>query len=102
MLHTEPPVMESNGDAFLPDLPVPGQTADCPMDQSAMGPLASTLPEDSGASQDVQMNAAEPGAVQPPPLYPEQPPPPPEPLEEAQAPEQTEMGAVPPEANPGN
>lgn len=106
MLHTEPPVMESNGDAFLPDLPVPGQTADCPMDQTAMGPLTSTLPENSGTSQDVQMNAAEPGSVgqvQPPQLYQEeQPPLPPQPLEEPQAPEQPEMGAVPVEANPGN
>ncbi|XP_011610244.1 pre-mRNA-processing factor 39 [Takifugu rubripes] len=104
MLHTEPPVMESNGDAFLPDLPVPGQTADCPMDQSAMGPLTSTLPENTGTSQDVQMNAGDPGSlgpVQPPQLYQEeQPPLPPQPLEEAQAPEQPEMDAVPVEANP--
>lgn len=106
MLHTEPPAMESNGDAFLPDLPVSGQTADCPMDQTAMGPLTNTLPLDSDTSQDVQMNAAELGSVeqvQPPQLYQEeQPPPPPQPSEEAQAPEHTGMGAEPVEGNQGN
>lgn len=105
MLHTEPPVMESNGDAFLPDLPVPGQTADCSMDQNTTGPLANTLPENSDTSQDVLMNTAEPGSVeqvQPQFYQEEQPPPPPQPTEEAQAPGYSEMGSEPVEGNQGN
>lgn len=103
MLHTEPPAMESNGDAFLPDLP--GQTGDCSMDQSATGPLTNTLPEKSDTSQDVQMKTAEPGSVeqvQPQFYQEEQPPPPPQPAEEAQAPGFSEMGAGPVEGNQGN
>ena len=107
MLDTESPVMESNGDAFLPDLPVLGQAADWSMDQVAPGPITNILPEDSDASQDApgqqqepdqQMNATELGSVekaveqfqlasaqlfqeeQPPPP----PPPPPQPTEEAE------------------
>lgn len=106
MLHTEPAAMESNGDAFLPDLPVSGQTADCTMDQTTTGPLTNTIPEDSNPSQDVQMNAGEVGSaeqVQPPQLYQEeQPPPPPQPSEEAQAPAQSEMVAEPVEGIQGN
>lgn len=109
MLDTESPVMESNGDAFLPDLPVLGQAADWSMDQVAPGPITNILPDDSDASQDVpgqqqepdqQMNATELGSVekaveqfqlasaqlfqeeQPPPPPP--PPPPPQPTEEAE------------------
>ncbi|XP_030260886.1 pre-mRNA-processing factor 39 isoform X2 [Sparus aurata] len=107
MLDTESPVMESNGDAFLPDLPVLGQAADWSMDQVAPGPITNILPDDSDASQDApgqqqepdqQMNATELGSVekaveqfqlasaqlfqeeQPPPPPP--PPPPPQPTEE--------------------
>lgn len=98
--------MESNGDAFLPDLPVPAQTAECSLDQNATGPLTTTLPQDSDTSQDVQMNTAESGSVepvQPPQLYQEeQPPLPPQPVEEAQAPGNSEMGTEPVEANQGN
>ncbi|XP_059212422.1 pre-mRNA-processing factor 39 [Centropristis striata] len=102
MLDTESPVMESNGDAFLPDLPVLGQTADWSPDQVAPEPLTNILPEDSDASQDApeqpheQTNSTELGSVekaveqfqlasaqlfqeeQPPPP----PPPPPQPAEE--------------------
>ncbi|XP_041661990.1 pre-mRNA-processing factor 39 [Cheilinus undulatus] len=112
MLDTESPVMESNGDAFLPDLPVLGQAADWSLDQVAPEPLTSILPEDSDASQDApeqpqlpeqQMITSGLGAVekaveqfqlasaqlfqeeQPPPPP---PPPPPQPTEEpAQPPE---------------
>ncbi len=107
MLDTESPAMESNGDAFLPDLPVLDQTADWSMDQVAPEPLTNILPEDSDASQDApgqhldpnqQMNSTELGSVekaveqfqlasaqlfqeeQPPPP----PPPPPQPTEEAE------------------
>uniref|UniRef100_A0A672JL84 Pre-mRNA-processing factor 39 n=1 Tax=Salarias fasciatus TaxID=181472 RepID=A0A672JL84_SALFA len=44
--------MESNGDAFLPDLPVLGQPADWSLDQVAPEPLSNILPEDSDTSQD--------------------------------------------------
>lgn len=108
MLNTESPAMESNGDGFLPDLPVLGQTADWSLDQVAPESLTNILPEDSDASQDApgeqhhpnqQMNNTELGAVekavehfqiasaqlfqeeQPPP-----PPPPPQPIEEAEQP----------------
>ncbi|XP_060908378.1 pre-mRNA-processing factor 39 [Labrus mixtus] len=110
MLDAESPAMESNGDAFLPDLPVLGQAADWSLDQVAPGPLTSILPEDSDASQDApeqlpdqQMMTTGLGAVekaveqfqlanaqlfqeeQPPPPP---PPPPPQPTEEpAQPPE---------------
>ncbi|KAK5853161.1 hypothetical protein PBY51_006976 [Eleginops maclovinus] len=109
MLDTESPVMESNGDAFLPDLPVLGQTADWSHDQVTPEPLANILPEDSDESQDApeqhqkpneQMNTTELGSVekaveqfqiasaqlfqdeQPPPP----PPPPPQPEEESEQP----------------
>ncbi|XP_041831128.1 pre-mRNA-processing factor 39 [Melanotaenia boesemani] len=110
MLDTESPVMESNGDPFLPDLPVLGQGAEWSLDQVPAEPLSSILPEDSDTSQDAQvteqqnqeMNSSGLGSVekaveqfqlastelfqeeQPPPP----PPPPPPPMEEAeQAPE---------------
>ncbi|XP_042359218.1 pre-mRNA-processing factor 39 isoform X1 [Plectropomus leopardus] len=110
MLDTESPAMESNGDAFLPDLPVLGQTGDWSPDQVNPEPLTSVLPEDSDASQDApgqqqqpdeQMNSTELGSVekaveqfqiasaqlfqeeQPPPPP---PPPPPQPEEEAEQP----------------
>ncbi|KAI4802085.1 hypothetical protein KUCAC02_019943 [Chaenocephalus aceratus] len=109
MLDTESPVMESNGDAFLPDLPVLGQTADWSPDQVTPDPLANILPEDSDESQDApeqhqqpneQMDSTELGSVekaveqfqiasaqlfqdeQPPPP----PPPPPQPEEESEQP----------------
>lgn len=99
--------MESNGDAFLPDLPVPGQTADCSMDQSTTAALTNTntVPENSDTSQDVLMNAAQPAPVeqvQPQSCQEEQPPPPPQPTEEAQAPGYSEMAAEPVEGNQGN
>ncbi|XP_010782535.1 pre-mRNA-processing factor 39 isoform X1 [Notothenia coriiceps] len=111
MLDTESPVMESNGDAFLPDLPVLGQTADWSPDQVTPDPLANILPEDSDESQDApvqhqqpneQMDSTELGSVekaveqfqiasaqlfqdeQPPPPPP--PPPPPQPEEESEQP----------------
>lgn len=105
MLHTEPPAMESNGDAFLPDLPGPGQTADCTMDQGTAGPLTNTLPENTATSQDMLMSTAEPESVeqvQPQFYQEEQPPPPPQPTEEAQAPEYSEMAAEPVDGNQGN
>ena len=66
MLDTDSPAMESNGNSFLPDLPVVNQTADWSMDQVPSEPLGSILPGHSGASQDgsgephtnQQMNAA--------------------------------------------
>ncbi|XP_056260839.1 pre-mRNA-processing factor 39 isoform X2 [Seriola aureovittata] len=73
MLDTESPAMESNGDAFLPDLPVLGQAADWALDQVAPEPLTNILPEDSDASQDSgvqqqqpnqQMNSTELGSVE--------------------------------------
>eukprot|EP00064_Thunnus_orientalis_P018684 superscaffoldBa00004380_g18788 len=73
MLETESPAMESNGDGFLPDLPVLGQTADWSLDQVAPEPLTNILPEDSDASQDApgeqhhpsqQMNSTELGSVE--------------------------------------
>ncbi|XP_028461093.1 pre-mRNA-processing factor 39 isoform X1 [Perca flavescens] len=108
MLDTESPAMESNGDAFLPDLPVLGQTADWSPDQVTPEPLTNILPDDSDASQDVpgeqqspngQMDSTELGSVekaveqfqivsaqlfqeQPPPP----PPPPPQPADEAEQP----------------
>uniref|UniRef100_A0A3Q1AYG5 Pre-mRNA-processing factor 39 n=1 Tax=Amphiprion ocellaris TaxID=80972 RepID=A0A3Q1AYG5_AMPOC len=51
--------MESNGDAFLPDLPVLGQAADWSLDQVAPEPLSNILPEDSDASQDVTEDGME-------------------------------------------
>ncbi|XP_030576797.1 pre-mRNA-processing factor 39 isoform X2 [Archocentrus centrarchus] len=106
MLDTESPAMESNGDAFIPDLPVLGQAADWSLDQVAPEPLANILPEDSDVSQDAmgqeqqpdqQINSTDLGSVekaveqfqlasaqlfqeQPPPP----PPPPPQPTEDAQ------------------
>lgn len=99
--------METNGDAFLPDLPVLGQPAEWTLDQVAPEP-ASILPDDSDASQDAtgqhqppdQINSTELGSVekaveqfqlasaqlfqeeQPPPP----PPPPPQPSEHAAEP----------------
>ncbi|XP_018540378.1 LOW QUALITY PROTEIN: pre-mRNA-processing factor 39-like [Lates calcarifer] len=73
MLDTDSPAMESNGDAFLPDLPVLGQAADWSLDQVAPEPLTNILPEDSDASQDAsglqqqpnqQMNSTELGSVE--------------------------------------
>lgn len=111
MLDSESPAMESNGDAFLPDLPVLGQATDWSPDQVAPEPLATILPEDSDASQDApeqqqqpnqQTHSTELGSVakavehfqlasaqffqeeQPPPPPP--PPPPPQPTEEAEQP----------------
>lgn len=99
--------MESNGDAFIPYLPVLGQAAEWSPDQVAPEPLANILPEDSDASQDAlgqqqpqdqEMRSAELGSVekaveqfqlanaqvfqeeQPPPPSP--PPPPPQPSEQ--------------------
>ncbi|XP_070781614.1 pre-mRNA-processing factor 39 isoform X2 [Enoplosus armatus] len=111
MLDTESPAMESNGDAFLPDLPVLGQAADWSPDQVAPEPLTNILPEDSDASQDApeqqlqpdqRMNSTEQASVekaveqfqlasaqlfqeeQPPP-----PPPPPRPAEEPEQPSES-------------
>ncbi|KAM9840178.1 pre-mRNA-processing factor 39 [Aulostomus maculatus] len=68
MLNTEPPVMESNGDGFLPVL---SQAANWSMEQAATEPLTGILPEDSGASQkasehnlDQQVNSTELGSVE--------------------------------------
>ncbi|XP_008283680.1 pre-mRNA-processing factor 39 isoform X2 [Stegastes partitus] len=122
MLDTESPAMESNGDAFLPDLPVLGQAADWSLDQVAPEPLTNILPEDSDASQDApgqeqqpdqQTNSPELGSVekaveqfqlataqlfqeeQPPP-----PPPPPQPTEEAEPAAESEMSLEPEAAVP--
>ncbi|KAL7388650.1 hypothetical protein ABVT39_018591 [Epinephelus coioides] len=105
MLDTESPAMESNGDAFLPDLPVLGQTADWSPDQATSEPLTSILPEDSDVSQDApgqqeeelntQMNSTELGSVEKAveqfqiasaQLFQQEqpPPPPPQPEEEAE------------------
>ncbi|XP_044026236.1 pre-mRNA-processing factor 39 isoform X2 [Siniperca chuatsi] len=103
MLDTESPAMESNGDAFLPDLPVLGQAADWSPDQVAPEPLTNILPEDSDASQDApeqqqqpnqQINSPELGSVEKAVeqfqlasaqlFQEEQPPPPPQPTEEAE------------------
>ncbi|KAM9339446.1 pre-mRNA-processing factor 39 isoform 2-T2 [Symphorus nematophorus] len=103
MLDTESPAMESNGDAFLPDLPVLGQAADWSMDQVAPESLNNILPEDSDASQDApgqqpneQMNSTELGSVEKAVeqfqlasaqlFQEEQPPPPPLPTEDAEQP----------------
>ncbi|CAN9507709.1 unnamed protein product [Ophioblennius macclurei] len=105
MLDTESPAMESNGDAFLPELPVLGQPADWTLDQVAPEPLSNILPEDSDASQDAsaleqQLSSTDLGSVEkaveqfPPPsaqLYQEEqqpPPPPPPPPQPAEEPEQ--------------
>ncbi|XP_023147789.2 pre-mRNA-processing factor 39 isoform X1 [Amphiprion ocellaris] len=121
MLDTESPAMESNGDAFLPDLPVLGQAADWSLDQVAPEPLSNILPEDSDASQDApgqeqQMNSTELGSVekaveqfqlasaqlfqeeQPPPPPP--PPPPPQPAEEAEPAAESQMNVEPEAAVP--
>ncbi|XP_041814326.1 pre-mRNA-processing factor 39 isoform X2 [Chelmon rostratus] len=114
MLDTESPAMESNGDAFLPDLPVLGQAGDWSTDQIAPGPLTNILPEDSDASQDAlvqqqhqQMNSTELGSVEKAVeqfqlasaqlFQEEQPPPPPQPTEEAEQPPEhkTEPGESP-------
>ncbi|XP_037304890.2 pre-mRNA-processing factor 39 isoform X2 [Pungitius pungitius] len=111
MLDTESPAMESNGDAFLPDLPVIGQTADWSPDQVAPEPLTNILPEDSDASQDAplqlqqqqqqspneQMSSPELGSVEKAVeqfqiasaqlFQVEQPPPPPLPAEEEEPPQ---------------
>lgn len=105
MLDTESPAMESNGDTFLPDLPVLGQAADWSMDQVAPEPLTNILPEDSDVSQDApgqqqppneQMNSTELGSVEKAVeqfqlasaqlFQEEQPPLPPQPTEEAEQP----------------
>lgn len=110
MLDTESPAMESNGDAFLPDLPVLGQTADWSMDQVAPEPLTNILPEDSDASQDApgeqqqpneQMNSTELGSVEKAVeqfqlasaqlFQEEQPPLPPQPADEAEEAEEAEQ-----------
>ncbi|XP_070705327.1 pre-mRNA-processing factor 39 isoform X3 [Pempheris klunzingeri] len=120
MLDTESPAMESNGDAFLPDLPVLGQTADWSMDQVAPEPISNILPEDSDASQDVlgeqqqpnqHMSSTELGSVekaveqfqlasaqlfqeeQPP------PPPPPQPAEEPPQPSEHKTESEPQQYN---
>lgn len=62
--------MESNGDAYLPYIPV--MPAEWSIDQVAPDPLANILPEESDASQDVpgqqqpdqQMNSTELGSVE--------------------------------------
>ncbi|XP_034382825.1 pre-mRNA-processing factor 39 isoform X1 [Cyclopterus lumpus] len=106
MLDTESPAMESNGDAFLPDLPVIGQTADWSPDQVTPDPLANILPEDSDASQDAplqqqspneEMDSSELGSVEKAVeqfqiataqlFQVDQPPPPPQPAEEEERPE---------------
>lgn len=124
MLDTESAAMESNGEAFIPYLPVLGQAAEWSMDQVAPEPLANILPEESDASQDApaqqqppdqQINSTELGSVekaveqfqlanaqvfqeeQPPPPSP--PPPPPQPLEQPEEPEQlSQEKSVEPEA----
>lgn len=115
MLDTESPAMESNGDGFLPDLPVVGQTADWSAEQIAPGPLPTIMPGHSDASQDAmgqqqaqdqQMNSTELGSVEKaveqfqlanaPLFHNEQPQPPPQPTEEAeQPPAHSEMSAEP-------
>ncbi|XP_034999996.1 pre-mRNA-processing factor 39 isoform X1 [Hippoglossus stenolepis] len=73
MLDTESTAMESNGDAFLPELPVLGQTAEWSLGQVAPEPLTTILPEDSDASEDgagepqqptQEMNSTELGSVE--------------------------------------
>lgn len=105
MLDIESPAMESNGDSFLPELPVLGQAADWSMDQVAPEPLTNVLPQDSDSSQDVpgpqqppeeQMNSSELGSVEKAVeqfqlanaqlFQAEQPPLPPQPAEEAEQP----------------
>ncbi|XP_029983884.1 pre-mRNA-processing factor 39 isoform X2 [Sphaeramia orbicularis] len=54
MLDSESPAMESNGDGFLPDIPVLGQGAEWSLDQVAPETLSSMVTEDSDASQDAQ------------------------------------------------
>lgn len=94
--------MESNGDAFLPELPVLGQTAEWSLDQVAPEPLSNILPEGSDASQDApgkeqqpnqHMAGSELGSVDKAVeqfqlasaqlFQQEQPPPPPQPTEES-------------------
>uniref|UniRef100_I3IWV1 Pre-mRNA-processing factor 39 n=1 Tax=Oreochromis niloticus TaxID=8128 RepID=I3IWV1_ORENI len=53
--------MESNGDAFLPDLPVVGQATDWSLDQVAPEPISNVLPEDSDVSQDAMGQEQQPG-----------------------------------------
>lgn len=106
MLDTESPAMESNGDAFLPDLPVIGQTADWSPDQVAPEPTTNILPEDSDASQDAPLQQQSPNEHTSSPelgsvekaveqfqiasaqlFQVEQPPPPPQPAEEEEPPQ---------------
>lgn len=51
MLDSESTAMESNGDAFLPDLPVPSQAADWSLDQGTGEPLTNIIPGDSDGSR---------------------------------------------------
>ncbi|XP_069014620.1 pre-mRNA-processing factor 39 isoform X2 [Embiotoca jacksoni] len=116
MLDTESPAMESNGDAFIPNLPVLGQAADWSLDQVAPEPLSNILPEDSDASQEApeqeqqptqQMMSTELGSVEKAveqfqiasaQLFQEEhPPPPPPPPPPAQPPEEAEQVAEPTE-----
>lgn len=116
MLDTESPAMESNGDAFLPDLPVLGQAAEWSMDQVAPESLTNILPEDSDASQDVPGQEQQPSqetkstelasvekAVEQFQLASaqlfqgEQPPPPPQPQEESEPRQPSQEMSVPPE-----
>uniref|UniRef100_A0A8C3A622 PRP39 pre-mRNA processing factor 39 homolog (yeast) n=1 Tax=Cyclopterus lumpus TaxID=8103 RepID=A0A8C3A622_CYCLU len=83
MLDTESPAMESNGDAFLPDLPVIGQTADWSPDQVTPDPLemdSSELGSVEKAVEQFQIATAQLFQV-------DQPPPPPQPAEEEERPE---------------
>ncbi|XP_054474011.1 pre-mRNA-processing factor 39 isoform X2 [Anoplopoma fimbria] len=112
MLDTESPAMESNGDAFLPDLPVLGQTADWSPGQVTPEPLTNILPEDSDGSQDTpgqqrspndQMESTELGSVEKAVeqfqiasaqlFQVEQPPPPPQPAEQEEQPQPPEQPA---------
>ena len=73
MLDTESPAMETNGDSFLPDLPVLGQATDWSLDQVASEQLTNILPADSDASHnaegqqeqaDPQIDSTELGSVE--------------------------------------
>ncbi|KAG7508498.1 pre-mRNA-processing factor 39 isoform X1 [Solea senegalensis] len=65
MLDSESPAMESNGDAFLPELPVLDQAGgDWSMSHVAPEPPTTTLPEESDTSQDVQQPALEMNSVE--------------------------------------
>ncbi|XP_029965521.1 pre-mRNA-processing factor 39 isoform X2 [Salarias fasciatus] len=120
MLDTESPAMESNGDAFLPDLPVLGQPADWSLDQVAPEPLSNILPEDSDTSQDAsaveqqpnqQTNSTDLGSVEKAveqfqlasaqlfqeDQQPQPPPPPPPPPQPAEEPEQATEPVEPPQ-----